>query len=261
MPAGGAPFNNEDLYELFQAEIWAVLEAQLIKYRTDLYGVIVSGCDLVANGGGFDITAGVVYINGEFMRLDAQTGVTFVKYIVAGTPTNVTRQFNDGGTKNFIVEKKAVLGTGIPGGGLQYITIASLTGPNFRRLANLTVNRMEATHFNAGISTNGTDVLQTTVLEIGDWDMDTNATRTIDLPIFMNPETFRCISGIVRSDDISPMPPAAQYPNGEHWSIGEIANSGPLQRITLSRVAAGACDNASFNSTGYNRGWLVITHV
>jgi hypothetical protein len=134
MPAGGAPFNNEDVYDLFQKDIWESMEALLNRYASDTEGIVVSGCVVSANGGNFDITAGIVFINGEYQRLAAATNQTYTKYIVADSPLTTQRNFQDLSNKDFMVEKKAIL-SGTSSG--QYITIDTVNGLEDRRLKNL----------------------------------------------------------------------------------------------------------------------------
>ena len=129
---GGAPINKNDLKELFNDEIWAALEALLSPYNDDTQGIIVSGCVLSANASNFDMTAGIVYLDGEFMRIDAATNQTFTKYIAPATPVDDSRTFADASSQAVTRDKKAELVGSAPGG--QYITIANLTAPTLRRL-------------------------------------------------------------------------------------------------------------------------------
>lgn len=125
IPNGGAPLNGERLVDELGIEIWDALQGTLSRYDADTEGVIVKGCVLSANGGNFDISAGIVYMNGEFMRVAAATNIAFPSYLQPSTPTNIQKTFKDGISKNLIVEKLAGLGGSIPGAG-QYITISSL---------------------------------------------------------------------------------------------------------------------------------------
>jgi hypothetical protein len=136
MPSGGAPFTNEDLNDVFQTEVWAALQGLLSEYNADAEGVIVSGCVVTPNASNFDMTAGIVYLNGEFMRVDAVTNQTFTKYIKAAPVTNVARVFEDTVSKTFIVEKKAEVSATVDAGG-QEITISSIESSFPRRLINL----------------------------------------------------------------------------------------------------------------------------
>ena len=156
MPLGGAPFTNEDLSDVFQTEIWAALQAMLSVYDADAEGVIVSGCVVTPNAGNFDMTAGIVYLNGEFMRVDAVTNQTFTKYIKAATPTNVARVFQDTISKTFIVERKAEVSATVAAGG-QEITIASVAASNNRRFSVATATKLGLTKLYANVAASNTD--------------------------------------------------------------------------------------------------------
>ncbi len=131
---GGAPFFKNDMREVFNSEIWAVIEDLMSDQDSSSYGVIMSGCVISANVSNFDITAGIVYLNGEFMRLSAATNQTFPKYIAPKTPTSDSRTFADGSTHAVVQTKEAELVSSAPGAG-QYIEIADLTNANAFRFA------------------------------------------------------------------------------------------------------------------------------
>lgn len=129
---GGAPITKNDLREVFNSEIWAAIQALLSPYDADSQGIVVSGCVTTANVGNFDMTAGIVYLNGEFMRIAAATNQTFTKYIAPKAVINDTRTFADTTTHVVTIDKQAELVSSSPGAG-QYITISSLTDLDDRR--------------------------------------------------------------------------------------------------------------------------------
>jgi hypothetical protein len=129
---GGAPVDDDDLLDIFNSEIWAAIQGQLSTFDSDVEGIVISGCVTTANAGNFDMTEGIVYLNGEFMRISAVTNQTFTKYIAPATPVNDDRQYADGTTNTIAVTKGAGLVGSAPGSG-QYIKIASLTDLDERR--------------------------------------------------------------------------------------------------------------------------------
>lgn len=129
---GGAPIHKNDLRESFNDEIWDAIEALLSPFNSDTEGIIVSGCVITANASNFDMTAGIVYLNGEFMRIAAATNQTFTKYIAPSAVVDDDRQFAGGATNTLFETKGAELVGSIPGAG-QYITINTLTGADDRR--------------------------------------------------------------------------------------------------------------------------------
>ncbi len=136
---GGAPVNQEDLRTVFNDEIWDAIEALLSPFSADTEGVIVSGC-VISGGGPYDISAGIVYLNGEFMRLAAATGQTLPKYIAPATAVNDNRVFADQTTKTLFITKGAELVGSAPGGS-QYVAITTTTDPDDRRQRNLMARR------------------------------------------------------------------------------------------------------------------------
>lgn len=127
IPDGGAPLHNNRITTELQTEFWEVIQGLMSAYDGTTQGVVVKGCVLSNNGGNFDMTAGIVYLNGEYMRVPAATNQAFPKYIAAKTPTFEQKTFNDGIAKNLIEVKEAELVGSIPGS--QYIAITSLTSP------------------------------------------------------------------------------------------------------------------------------------
>ena len=129
---GGAPMFKNDLRDVFNGDIWAALDGMLASRQADSQGIIISGCVLSDNAGNFDMTAGVVYLNGEFMRIAAATNQTFPKFIAPKTPVSDSRTFADGTTHAVVETKEAELVASAGSG--QEITISSLTVPDSRRL-------------------------------------------------------------------------------------------------------------------------------
>jgi hypothetical protein len=132
---GGMPINQGDMREVFNSEIWDAMEALLYTFDADTQGVIVSGC-VISGSGPYDISEGIVYLNGEFMRLPAATGQTLPKYIAPAAAVNDNRVFADTTTKTAFITKSAELVGSAPGVG-QYIAITSSTDPDDRRIRGL----------------------------------------------------------------------------------------------------------------------------
>ena len=94
-------------------------------------------------------------------------------------------------------------------------------------------------------------VLKTKVLSIGDWNMDTGATKTV--PHGLTLADIRGISAIIRHDD------GGQVYELEYAGAGGASANDTL--VTLVRVTASTFDTAAFDSTSYNRGWITIQYV
>lgn len=249
---GGAPFFKNDMREVFNSEIWAALEALLSPFNSDTEGLIISGCVFSNNAGNFDMTAGIVYLNGEFMRIAAATNQTYTKYIAPKTPTSDSRTFADGTTHAVVQTKEAELVGSAPGAG-QYITINSLTGMLDR------VWRPATTE---------TPKLRTKVIEIGDWNMDTTNVVYIahGLPDW---KKIRSISAVIRNDSDT-----EYYMLGldDNSDVGSTSGTGSVlgpgssngfnseNIIRLGRTTSGRYDGTDFDSTSFNRGWVTVTY-
>lgn len=242
---GGAPVNKGDLRTVFNDEIWDALEALLSPFITDTQGLIVSGCVLSANGGNWDISEGIVFIDGEFMRFDAVTNQSLPKYIKAATAVNDTRTFADGSSATLFITKKADLAGSAPGAG-QYIAITSSTDPDDRRWKK---------------SIQSTTKLTTKVYQIGDWNMETASagTNTVlvnhtisDLSKIRGVQTF-----ITNDTGLTSRLLDASDVNGTDKPQGSTI----IQSTTflLERLIGGTFDGPNFNLTPLNRGWVVVT--
>lgn len=141
---GGAPIFKDDLRTIFNTEPWKVIQAMLSPFDADVEGLVISGCVTTANASNFDMTAGIVYLNGEFMEIAAVTNQSFTKYIQPSTVVNDDRTFEDGTVNTVAVTKGAQLGGSAPGAG-QYIAIASILASSNRRIERIYIPEVEKT--------------------------------------------------------------------------------------------------------------------
>lgn len=102
----------------------------------------------------------------------------------------------------------------------------------------------------------GGTVLIPKVIEIGDWDMDTDAIKTVAHGMGADWKKIRSVTMVIRRDDdvryyVSPM-----------TSDGMVNHIGyqyfDATDIYLIRVTASMFDNNNFEDTGYNRGWVTL---
>lgn len=102
--------------------------------------------------------------------------------------------------------------------------------------------------------------LKRTVVNIGDWNMDTADTTTVAHGLTFG--NIRNIEGVIRNDAAD-----TAYASGTIDSSGNIqwtVVSYDATNVTLRRRPAGGggiFDNANFDSTSFNRGWLIIDYV
>ena len=102
--------------------------------------------------------------------------------------------------------------------------------------------------------------LATKVVEIGDWDMDTNIAILVPHLMGSNYKKIRSVSVVIRDDNDQ-----YYYP----LNSAELASSVPEGGVQLfdstniylrRRPTPGLFDSTTFNSTSYNRGWITITY-
>lgn len=110
--------------------------------------------------------------------------------------------------------------------------------------------------------------LNFTVVQIGDWDMDSNI--RVNISHGLDASKIRTVSVLIRNDDNN-----AWYPLGVSSNNGadldlyfpdEVGGGSPQQcidsdSILLERTTGGKFDSPSFNATSYNRGWITIGYV
>lgn len=153
---GGAPVYDDDLLDIFNSEIWGAMQAIFSPYDSDTEGVIVSGC-VISGSGPYNISAGIVYLNGEFMRINAFTSLSLPFYIQPDTVTTEPRTFADSTVNAVITVKIATVGGSAPGSG-QYIAVTSPTDPDDRRYGPtpwVTMNLINGWASGAGVISTG----------------------------------------------------------------------------------------------------------
>ena len=100
--------------------------------------------------------------------------------------------------------------------------------------------------------------LNTKVLNIGDWNMDTTVSVTVAHGVTLS--KIRSIKAIIRNDADN----AVFDFTVKDWSPTS-GTSATMQadatNVYLGRSTSGGFDNASFDSTGYNRGWITIQYT
>jgi hypothetical protein len=96
--------------------------------------------------------------------------------------------------------------------------------------------------------------LSVKVIEIGDWNMDSDASVTVAHGLTLS--KIRTVSVMIVADSsatiysLNHMPFAGTKPSGS-WFTGATD-------ITLQREIGGTFDGSAFDSTSFNRGWVTI---
>jgi hypothetical protein len=99
--------------------------------------------------------------------------------------------------------------------------------------------------------------LITTVLEIGDWNMDTSNSVLINHGLTY--AKIRGISTVTIRDDNDEF----RYNLTGQGGVGIEFGSALLNstHVFLARVPGGVFDGAGYDRTSYNRGWIIINHI
>jgi hypothetical protein len=226
------------------------------------------------------ITAGYVMLDGEILKVDAhtKTGTHFAK--VTTYEAGGDKIFNDSIPRQTWQKNRATITAG--SGSLAYsgakrmpnVLVDTITaGSSILAPANLP----KATADLEGIREISTDAeakaltatdkfltpanlsavnsgLLTKVIEIGNWNMDT--TTTVSVAHGLDQTKIRGLSAIVRTD--SGVVPFLHVNFGQD-NCGLI--SADSTYVILSRVTGGVFDNANYDSTSYNRGWIKVEYV
>lgn len=121
-----------------------------------------------------------------------------------------------------------------------------------------------------------TGTLKTMITEIGDWNMNTTASKLVTLngvippggflPIAIPPENIRGVDVIIINDAGLNVYDFIATQNGTTPSVPliQIAKFTFIfvtTTVTLYRANGGWFDSADFQNTGYNRGWITVNYV
>jgi len=100
----------------------------------------------------------------------------------------------------------------------------------------------------------------TKIIEIGDWNMDSNNSIGVAHKLDLNPVTVMSIRAVVRRDD------ALYYSDfaGSNYDNAETNTNVAIEfntaQVVLSRAVGGRFDDLTYSSTSYNRGWIIIEY-
>jgi hypothetical protein len=120
------------------------------------------------------------------------------------------------------------------------------------------------TQLNSKVSI-GTGALVTVSFQIGDWNMDTTGGIVVTCA-GIDYTKVRNVTGIIRNDADTNRAVFCNYNQNTtagidpSLGIGGIIDSGSDIQVIVRRVDSSDFDNTSYDSTGYNRGWLLVTY-
>ena len=130
-------------------------------------------------------------------------------------------------------------------------TIAELTAA-----AGVTIDSVLLKDNGIQTDSGGTNELtRTRIIEIGDWNMD--VTVAVNVAHGLTLAKIRGITVIIRADSDTVRHDFPK-PIGVAATEGSEAN---VNNIVLIRATGGFFDTTTYDSTSFNRGWVIITHV
>jgi hypothetical protein len=222
---GGAPIYLDDFKDVFNKEIWDVLEGILSGFNSVITeGIIVSGCLLTGSPGNYTLSAGIVYLDGEFLRVPESTGLSLPQYIIPATDVNTTRTFEDTVIKTLFITKSAELSATETANG-QYIALTTAADSVDRRLTGTL----------------------TKILSIGDWNM--TLTPLVGVAHGISDFTkIRSVTAMIRNDANTVLIPYSDNFDGVTTTEVSLTTSAPFD------------SDVNYNATGYNRGWVTIIY-
>jgi len=122
-----------------------------------------------------------------------------------------------------------------------------------------TEHNTDGTHTSVIVKTDGT-ALKKIVKDIGDWDMDGTASVNVAHGLSASFINIRSAIAMIRDDSsVSNKPlnaPAGAADTTPQGAVGNIDST----NVNLVRLTGGDFDSVSYDSTSFNRGWVVITY-
>jgi hypothetical protein len=97
------------------------------------------------------------------------------------------------------------------------------------------------------------------VIEIGDWNMDSAGTVTVNHGV-ADFKKIRSVDCIIRDDTDNFYYPIDFFDTGTETVQGGKLGISSTQ-ISLARKTGGVFDSGSFDSTSFNRGWITISYT
>tara|TARA_R110002126_G_scaffold159053_1_gene306345 strand:- start:1030 stop:2544 length:1515 start_codon:yes stop_codon:yes gene_type:complete len=157
------------------------------------------------------------------------------------------------------------------------ITITAAGGKTINGLSSFTITNTRAGAYffidstNNWVSKNDTETaietvttanpLTTLTLNIGDWDMDTDTTKTVTHGLSATEwKTIRSVNTIIRNDVDAlyyKLESLIDFDGYLAGGVGDISSA----KIFLNRRLLGHFDSVNFDSTSYNRGWITLEYT
>lgn len=211
---------------------------------------VISGCVATLDPGvDVDVTAGYIYLTGEILEVEAQTvldsgTVDLYKYVKTTT-------FESGGDKTFndsIARQTWQKNRGI-------VTATSVVSPT-TDLDVVSGSRLED---KIAELVNGERV-KIKVIEIDDWNMDTQTTPPTPIAHGLTYANIIGVTSVLIRNDADSAKYDFTYPSAS-VAVPQGAIEVNTTNVILTRITSGFFDSVNFDSTSYNRGWVIIQYL
>jgi hypothetical protein len=251
--AAKAPFIKvtHDHYKASIKETGGNIIVGLTNYTTNDV-IILWGCTVTANiGGTSTVTEGAIFYNNEIYNVEANASIsspanTLVWNIVDSyEASDSTLQWSDGNIRDLHMDSKFVLSNAVSGSGIADYNAA-------------TVRPIYSTYRTAGGVEFQLPKLREKVLLIGDWDMDTDATKILPHGI-ADYTKIRTVFASIINDLSTTVSPLANFDVASWVADGQVLNI-DTTNVNLVRRTGGFYDGGGFNSTSFNRGFVTIQY-
>jgi len=153
----------------------------------------------------------------------------------------------------------ALAATSVSATSVSATSVATDTISEETAAAGVTIDGMLVKDGGAAAVSDGTNIIKTKIIDIGDWNMD--STNSVTIAHGLTLANIRSVSAIIRDDADTfsvPLTPGNIISGTEVDIWISTINS---TTIALLRRAGSSFDGPSFDSTSYNRGWVTITYV
>jgi len=139
--------------------------------------------------------------------------------------------------------------------GAQTLTNKTLTDP-IMQTPSINASQVDATgtEINKAADGIGVSIPRQKIVQIGDWNMDSN--NSVNVAHGLTLAKIVGCRGIIINDAESFL-----YPFCDSDTAGELSMYIGATEIVLARLVSGFFDSASFDSTSFNRGYLIFDYI
>lgn len=207
---------------------------------------IISGCELTITVTGnpldnYEITSGYIYLNDEILQVDTQSGtfarnsdsLAYSKNISYNAKGDIT--YIDATPRQTWQENRGV------------VTVQS-------SVSATELDARYGDHLDDKIKEyiGLDDLIQTTILDIGSWDMNTISSVNIAHGLIFS--KIRTVEAYIYNDALTSYEQLVGANETESGGTASVDST----NILLRRLVSGRFDNSLYNETGINRGYIII---